>query len=47
MSDAQDAIYAVMAALDNQDEPLENYPGRVIEALARAGYAVVPVELPF
>jgi hypothetical protein len=43
---AHEAIYAALAALDNQDAPLERYPDRVIEALARAGFAVVPVELP-
>jgi predicted ATPase len=32
--------------LDNQDVPLEDWPVKLIAALARAGFAVVPVELP-
>lgn len=43
---AHDALYSTLAALDNQDAPLEKYPDRLVEALARAGFAVVPVELP-
>lgn len=43
---AQNAIYSALTALDNQDAPLEKYPDRLIEALARAGFAVVPVALP-
>ena len=33
-------------ALDNQDVPTEDWPAKLIEALARAGFVVVPVELP-
>mgnify|MGYP000623838500 FL=1 len=43
---AQAVMYAKMAAMDNQDEPLENYPDRLIEALARAGFVIVPEILP-
>ena len=46
MKTAQDAIYEKAAALDNQDVSLEEWPEKLVEALARAGYAVVPVELP-
>jgi len=42
----QDAIYAKASAMDNQDVPLEEWPEKLIEALAHSGYAVVPVELP-
>lgn len=42
----QNAIYEKACAMDNQDVPLEDWPDKLIEALARAGYAVVPVELP-
>jgi len=42
----QDAIYEKACAMDNQDVPLEEWPEKMIEGLARAGYAVVPVELP-
>lgn len=45
-SDAQQAIYDKACAMDNQDVPLEEWPDKLIEALARAGYAVVPVSLP-
>lgn len=42
----QDAIYQRAKAMDNQDTPLEEWSAKIIEALARAGYAVVPVVLP-
>lgn len=42
----QNIIYDKAAAMDNQDVPLEEWPDKLIEALARAGYAVVPVDLP-
>ena len=42
----RDAIYEAACAMDNQDVPLEEWPGKLVEALARAGYAVVPVALP-
>ena len=42
----QDAIYEKAAAMDNQDVPLEEWPDKLLDALARAGFAVVPVELP-
>lgn len=41
-----DAIYEQMAAMDNQDVPLEEWPGKIINALTRVGYAVVLAELP-
>ena len=41
-----EAIYETACALDNQDVPLEYWPEKLIAALARAGFAVVPVELP-
>ena len=44
---AQAAMYAEMAAMDNQDEPLENYPDRLIKALSIAGFAIVPAALPY
>lgn len=44
---AQAVMYAKMAAMDNQDEPLENYPDRLIEALAHAGFVIVPVVLSY
>lgn len=44
---ALDAIYDAFCAMDNQDEPLEDYPQAAINALFRAGYAVVPRELPY
>jgi hypothetical protein len=42
----QDAIYEKAAAMDNQDVPLEEWPDKLLDALARAGFAVVPVDLP-
>ena len=42
----REAIYEAACALDNQDVPLEDWPVKLIAALARAGFAVVPVELP-
>lgn len=45
-STAQEAMYAEMAAMDNQDEPLENYSDRLVGALYRAGFAIIPVVLP-
>lgn len=41
-----EALYEAACAMDNQDVPLEDWPVRLIAALARAGFAVVPVELP-
>ena len=38
-----DAIYETACALDNQDMPLEYWPEKLIAALARAGFAVVPL----
>lgn len=43
---AQEAMYAEMAAMDNQDEPLENYSDRLVGALYRAGFVITPVVLP-
>ena len=43
----REAIYEAACALDNQDVPLEDWPVKLIAALARAGFAVVPVELPY
>lgn len=40
-------MYAEVCAMDNQDVPAEDYPDRLVDALARAGFAVVPVALPF
>jgi len=40
------ALYEAGCALDNQDVPLEDWPVKLIAALARAGFAVVQVELP-
>lgn len=45
--DPRQAMYDVMCAMDNQDEPLENWPSRLVDTLARAGFAVVPVDLPY
>ena len=42
----REALYEAGCALDNQDVPLEDWPVKLIAALARAGFAVVPVELP-
>ena len=38
-----EAIYETACALDSQDVPLEDWPEKLIAALARAGFAVVPV----
>lgn len=46
MSESQ-ALYDKAAALDNQDVPLEEWPAELIDALDRAGYAIVPKDLPF
>lgn len=40
------AIYNDLCAADNQDVPLEECAARIVAALARAGYAVVPADLP-
>jgi len=42
----REALYEAACAMDNQDVPLEDWPVKLIAALARAGFAVVPVELP-
>lgn len=42
-----DAIYAAFFAMDNNDTALEEWPQRAIDALAFAGWAVVPYDLPF
>jgi len=40
-------VYDHFCRMDNGDEPLEKYPQRAIDALAGAGWAVVPCGLPF
>jgi hypothetical protein len=40
------AVYDKFCAMDNQDVPLEQYPQAAVDALARAGWAVVPCDLP-
>jgi hypothetical protein len=42
----RETLYEAAAAMDNQDVPLEDWPVNLIAALGRAGFAVVPVELP-
>lgn len=42
----RDTIYEKATAMGNKNVPLEDWPAQLIEALARAGYAVVPVALP-
>ena len=42
----REALYEAACAMDNQDVPLEDWPTKLIAALARAGFAVVPAELP-
>lgn len=42
----QEAIYEKACALDNQDVPLEEWANEMIKALTRAGFAIVPVDLP-
>ena len=42
----REALYEAACAMDNQDVPLEDWPVKLIAALGRAGFAVVPVELP-
>ena len=42
----REALYEAACAMDNQDVPLEDWPVKLIAALSRAGFAVVPVELP-
>lgn len=42
----REALYEAACAMDNQDVPLEDWPSRLIAALTRAGFAVVPAELP-
>ena len=39
----REVIYKAACALDNQDMPLEDWPVKLIAALARAGFAVVPM----
>ena len=42
----REALYEAACAMDNQDVPLEDWPVKLIAALSRAGFAVVPVDLP-
>ena len=42
----REALYEAACSMDNQDVPLEDWPMRLIAALTRAGFAVVPAELP-
>lgn len=46
MDTASEALYEAACAMDSQDVPLEDWPVKLIAALGRAGFAVVPVELP-
>lgn len=40
-------VYDHLEAMDNQDTPLTEIPQRIVDALAGAGWAVVPRALPF
>jgi hypothetical protein len=40
-------VYDHLEAMDNQDVPLAEIPQRIVDALAGAGWAVVPCALPF
>jgi hypothetical protein len=42
-----DAMAAAFSAMDNSDTELEEWPQRAIDALAFAGWAVVPYALPY
>ena len=42
-----DAMAAAFSAMDNNDTELEEWPQRAIDALAFAGWAVVPYALPY
>ena len=42
----REALYEAACAMDSQDVPLEDWPVKLIAALGRSGFAVVPVELP-
>jgi len=42
-----DAMAAAFSAMDNNDTELEEWPQRAIDALALAGWAVVPYALPY
>lgn len=42
----REALYEAAAAMDNQDVPLEDWPVNLIAALGRAGFVIVPLELP-
>ena len=42
-----DAMAAAFSAMDNSDTALEEWPQRAIDALAFAGWAVVPYALPY
>ena len=46
VNSAQDVMYERMAALDDGDVCLEDWPNKVLDALDRFGYVVVPKELP-
>lgn len=43
--DPKQVICDEVCAMDNQDVPVEDYPQRLVDALARAGWAVVPVPM--
>ena len=45
--DALRVIYETVCAMDNQDVAVEEYPDRLVKALAKSGYALVPVALPY
>ena len=42
----REALNEAACAMDTQDVPLEDWPMKLIAALTRAGFAVVPAELP-
>lgn len=47
ITSAQDTLYENACALDNQDVPLEEWPNSAIRALFKAGFVIVPRNLPF
>ena len=47
MNKAMQVMYDKMAAMDNQDVPLEEYPEKILKELAHAGFVIVPIYIPY
>lgn len=47
MNKAMQVMYDKMVAMDDQDIALEEYPEKILRELAKNGFVIVPIYIPF